>query len=276
MAKNAYAWSVDTLGAQILGEINQERNAKGGTVPDRFLNLIREALRMLWTVHDWRWQHRQGTLTILTTDKGDTGVAVPGDFREMHGGQAKDEDEQDVVAFTESTDKWLMARQEFDSTDDGPPRLICFMRDTTEVNDFVLIAKFVPPVSDADYAFPFIYLPICPLDLEDGLGDGEEPDPAHADYKSDSDVIPMPAAFHEGWRLLATAKCHEVFGNEDSARQAWAAWRHWERQTIAENDETMTTNPDPIVDGYDDVGHLPNLSQPAQPNPFKVLRGIVS
>ena len=268
MARNPNAWSVDTLGAQILGELNVDRNAAGGTVPDRLRNLVAEALRVEWTIHDWRWQHREGTLTILTTDNGDTGVALPGDFREMHGSQMKKEDENEVLVFTEDTTKWQIARGHFKVTDADHPQLGCIMRDVTETDTFTWIAKYLPPVADKDYTFPFIYLTICPLDLEDGAA---APPAAHADYKADSDAIPMPPMFHEGWRLLASAKCHSVYGNEDSAHQAWAAWRQWLKQMIAENDETMTTDPDQIVDGYDDVGALMGLDGVPQPNVVRAL-----
>lgn len=63
-------WSVDTLKNQILGELNQDRNASGGSVPDRLENLVKEALRYVWMVQDWIWQLKKADWNVWTTKTG--------------------------------------------------------------------------------------------------------------------------------------------------------------------------------------------------------------
>ena len=222
---------------------------------------MREALRTIWTTRDWSWQHRQGTLSVSS---GSGTAELPDDFREMHSWQLKDEDEETVLTLTRSSRRWLRARQEYDSDDEGAPELGVIMRDTSDSANFIYKVYLVPPKSDDDYSFPFIYLPICPIDLDD----------THNDYKADSDAIPMPQPFHEGWRLLARRKVQAVYGSPETAKVAAAEYREWMLTAIDENDEAITDRPDLIEDGYDDVGSLLSDASRARPDPWRVLPNI--
>lgn len=51
------AWTPNTLAAQILGELNQDRNADGGTIPTRLLNCVMEAYEQLWETRDWTFRY---------------------------------------------------------------------------------------------------------------------------------------------------------------------------------------------------------------------------
>lgn len=297
------SWSVDTLGAQILGELNQDRNASGGSVPDRLENLIKEALRYVWSVRDWNWQLKQANLSITAAD---TFEDLPADFREMHSWELQDVDESETLVLTADVRRWLEYNQTFDSTDTGHPVLGCIVRKTAGdwvtgtayvVGDLVAnsgsyylcaiahtagtfatdltAVKWVlttesciwqvkfAPKSDDAYVFPYIYLPKCPIDL----------DTSHVDHRSDSEVLIMPEPFHEGWHLRALYKAHQRFGSPEKAAMMGAEFNSWLQTAVEENNEMITDNPDPVKDGYGDYGAVLGLGDP-RAHDASVLPGI--
>jgi hypothetical protein len=55
------AWTTDGLAAQLLGETGQDRNASGGTIPDRLKALVRQAGMMVWYAKLWPFRRTATT-----------------------------------------------------------------------------------------------------------------------------------------------------------------------------------------------------------------------
>ncbi|MDD4888394.1 MAG: hypothetical protein PHU85_00560 [Phycisphaerae bacterium] len=229
-------WSVSTLKAEILGELNQDRN-DAGTAPDRITNLCVEALRELWTMADWAFTLRSGTLSPIA---GDQSEALAGDFREMHSYVLHDPDNEDTLTITRDRRKWQDYRGSIDTTVRGFPTLGVLNWDP--VNS-VWAVYFDRPCADG-YAFAYEYAAECPLDLPTG----------HANLKGVSDVIPMPPTFHVGWHILALLKCQKEFRRDDVWQSTWRHFKSWLETQKAERDDPTTQDNEPIQEGYGDWG----------------------
>lgn len=75
---------------------------------------------------------------------------------------------------------------------------------------------------------------------------------------ADATVVPWPATFNEGWRMLAAAQCMADFGKPDEASVAWRQFAGWIKLQRAENDDTITPPNEQIPDGY--LDHLATTS----------------
>jgi len=153
-------WSVETVKAQILGELNYNPNSTS-EAPDRIGHLVILSLRDIWTDFDWQFQLRLGALTAAA---GDTSAVLPEDFGEMHSWSVKDEDESEELRFTKNSNQWLALKQGYKSTDTGHPELGWICRDMDDADEMVWKVKF-EIASDAAYSWPFIYKADCPIDL---------------------------------------------------------------------------------------------------------------
>jgi hypothetical protein len=68
-------WTVTTLANHFIGEMNLDRNASGGTVPDRMKDLVRRCCASLWDSYPWRFRLKRHDLTVWGTLTGTcTGV----------------------------------------------------------------------------------------------------------------------------------------------------------------------------------------------------------
>lgn len=76
---NTTRWTVTTLTNHLLGELNLDRNAAGGSVPDRAKDIVRRCCTDLWDYYDWRHRIRKLDLGIWETETGTcTGAAYSG------------------------------------------------------------------------------------------------------------------------------------------------------------------------------------------------------
>lgn len=72
-------WTVNTLAAHLVGALNVDRNAAGGSIPDRVNSIVRMCAARLWAAKDWRFRARRLSLDIWQTQTGTcTGGAYDG------------------------------------------------------------------------------------------------------------------------------------------------------------------------------------------------------
>lgn len=227
-------WTVDTMAAQIRGELECDPDAAGGTVPARLENVIVEAGRGLWNGADWRFRWRQGT---LTTAAGTATAALPDDFGEMAQRQLRRTGGywSNDLWFAEDASRWQEYCDQFDLTDTDDrdkPRLATIVQDLDDTTDFTW-EVMLAPIPDAIYTYKFWYLTVDPW--TNGTITGEA--------FGDSSMPPMPTAFHEGWHLHALAEAQRAFHKPDAG--AWqntsAQYQEWFVRQEALNNETLTT-----------------------------------
>jgi post-segregation antitoxin (ccd killing protein) len=235
-------FSVDTLSADLVGEINVDRNASGGTVPERFKSVVRGALRTLWTKRDWVWQLRVGSLAISAAASTAT---LATDFRKMDSRWLKDNEKYGWLQFTNSLYGWQEVQSQYSSTVTGQPEYAVITRNMTDHVNFLWYVHLTP-TADQAYTYSYSYLARCPLDLAVD----------HADYKADSGEIPMEEFFSEGWRLLATVRLKKRFGTGEAWLLDQKLFGDWYEQAVEENNETISDNIEQIVDGYGDMAAL--------------------
>ena len=247
-------YSCNSLVDQLIGELNQDRNASGGSVPNRLLNIVKESLRHVWSKRDWVWMLRRGTLTVTEG----TGTAdLPGDFREMRSWVLKDEDEDTILKLTANPARWEELRGEYKDTEEGSPEVGCIMQKTSETDKVEFEVILLPPLPNKDRSYRFVYTRLCPIDLAAD----------HDDYKAAGDAIPMPEAFHELWHLHALWRAQRRFGKSELAKETKEDFDGCYEDVVKENNELLTTDPSVTRDGYNDLGALPGggTGGPSQP-----------
>ena len=108
-------WSVNTLAAQLLAELPRAAVGPGRTASDELKNIVRYALRHIWSVCDWVWYRKNGTLAI---GAGDSVEDLPGDFRKLSSRWVKDNNEQSGwLYFTNSLDTLREAQTNYQTGD---------------------------------------------------------------------------------------------------------------------------------------------------------------
>ena len=231
------AYTVDTLAAQIRGELDMDADAAGGTVPARLENLVRESGISLWNLHDWQFRRKSGTLTCA--DAGEA-VAVPADFSELEQHWLRDTGSQTPLQFYTDPRAYQLAKDEYDNDDTGRPIAVMIVTDTAQTHFDQQFVWF--PVSDQEYTFSYWYVTHDPWSV-------------NADLLADDAIPVWPSTFHEGWHLYALARSQRSFRADDAWKETWAAFQGWARQQVRENDETITTadSDEYIVDGYRDM-----------------------
>jgi hypothetical protein len=254
------AWSIDTLADQLIGELNQDRNASGGTVPDRLTNIVREDLRALCKTEEWIFRRREGSLSIAADA---TEAELPADFDKIDSAYLKDRDEPGWLRFTDNAVEALEQESCWQATDTAHPYLAVIVRDFADPDALAWKVKLIPK-SDAAYTKPFFYYTLCPIDLPTTGYGGGETDP-HPDYKAASDLIVMPEEFHEGWHLRAAATAHNTFGDKDRAKDYWARYRAWVQRAREEFKEKIANQPARVRDAHGDVQALPGVGVAASP-----------
>ncbi|MFH1496246.1 MAG: hypothetical protein ABII82_00335 [Verrucomicrobiota bacterium] len=252
------AWTTDTLAAHVRGELDVDPDAAGGTVPDRLIALVREAGLRLWTLVDWTFRRKQGTLTMVP---GTETADLPDDFGELDHRWLRDVDEGATFRLTEDTALWQSVADEYESGDTGVPRLILCARDTDESDNWVWRAHMTP-TPDSDYAAGFWYLTRDPWTVPDnGLSDDASPT--------------WPPTFHAGWRLLARYGALEAFSTDDERiARAGRNFARWLTAQQAERDETVSHPAEYIERAYDDLAAFTSVTGPfsfSMPDPDKVL-----
>ncbi len=241
-------WSVDSLSAQLLGELNQDRNAIAAA-PDRLKAIVVEALGELWDEYDWAFQQRQGTIELSAdADSAD----LPADFSQMLSWVLQDPDKGETVRVVKDVKRWLRIKQGYSSDDTGSPTLAVILRDTSDSNNFLWKIHFEIKADQA-YSYPFLYKALCPLDLSSD----------HADYKGSSDVIPMPRALHHLWHLNARWRAQSEFRTDDEWVRTHRLYQQMLLRAKTEADRPAEVM-DPTQDGYMDWDATPDMLMPAR------------
>lgn len=254
------AWSIDTLAAQLIGELNQDRNASGGSVPDRLGNIVREDLRAHWTLEEWIFRRREGSLSIAADA---TEAELPVDFEKIDSAYLKDRDEAGWLRFTDNAAEALEEESCWQADDTDHPHLAVIVRDFADPDALAWKVKLIPK-SDAAYTKPFFYFTLCPIDLPTtGYGVGET-DP-HPDYKLAADLIVMPEEFHRGWHLRAAATAHSKFGDKDKAKDYRAQYAAWEKFAREELKEKIANQAARVRDAHGDLNALPGAAAIGSP-----------
>lgn len=310
---NTTRWSVTTLASHHIGAVNLDRNASGGSVPDRIADIVRRSLTRLWVAKDWRQRARKlsidiwptqtgtcsggaysGTSTVLTAATGTfyasmigksvvitgagagsypitaytsaTSVTVTGDASAASASpwtvtadntyampswvakldqrwlRESQHDASSDLRITEDTQTFERLANEWDDDDTGQPQiaLVCRDFDRTGFN----LSLRVAPIPDDVYQYGLWALTL---------------DPFLSESANDDTVPPWPVEFDEGWELLSALRIKEAFGPQDDVPAAQKAYDRWMQNALAEQNETLTTPAEPILqDGYDDLGKFPS------------------
>ena len=224
----ATKWTVTTLVAQILGELNQDRNADG-TAPTRLLNLVREAYDSLWTRHSWSF--RRDTTNITGADATD----LPSDFDKLVNRVAPETSGKGLLQITDDEDTFLAEFNKNINRTDCPEWGI--VRPKGMVSSVFRYELAMTPSPDTAYTFSLVYLTSVPA-LADG-GDAQ-----------------WPLPFHMLWHNLAMARALRAFRRNDDWKEAFAFFNSELKQMIEENDRSVTPGVIPMEDGYHDLAAL--------------------
>ena len=225
MAASIQTWTLATLKAHILGELNQDRNAAGGSVPDRLGDIVHESFQELWYEHDWLYKRTIGSLVTVA----DTAtVDLPDDFEKLDQKWLHENNRNGPLVFTDEAQPFEDQRYvDIDRT--GLPRVARIAPDTTETTKYVWQVEFTPtPLKVLTYRY--IYL-------------------RHAIALDGDTAVLWPNAFHRGWHFLALARCQRAFKRDDSWQETFAAYNHWLTRAKQQNDETLRASTPVIRDG---------------------------
>ena len=238
----AVRWTVNTLTAQIRGELAQDANAAGGTVPDRLQDLVIEAGKHLWNDFDWRWNDREGTLTIVASSRD---ADAPADFHKLNqrwlAEYEADTSLTPSLRFTDNSARWQGQRDLY-SASEGRPVIAMVQQDTTETTVFTW--KFsLAPIPDAVYTYTYRYLSSDPWSL------------VFPETPLANTAAPMwPAWMDEGWRWLALVSALQAFQSGDRWQSVLGRYNSWIQHRKEENNETISFESDSIItDGYGDL-----------------------
>jgi len=238
---NVGLWSVNTLADDGIAEVVQDRNAAGGTIPDRVKIACRRALIQLWVMKPWQWYRRSGTLTIVAA----TATAdLAADFRQLDSRWVNDRSaaRSNSLTFTNNARDFVAFQGRYAATDTGRPQLALVTRKQATTTSWTWQVQLTP-LPDAAYSMEYVYLPACPLSLPSNA----------AHYKGDADLVPMPDDFARGWDLLFKQELHRKFGKPERYKMARDAWDEWYKSAVASLNKTMTDEFEPGRDGYQDM-----------------------
>jgi len=233
----AFRWARDTLAQHILGGLNTDRSAPGGTVPDRLANLVNLAYYRIWEASDWRFKKLLATLTFPLDDDD---VDLPSDFDKLDMQWLKENNRNGIVRFTEDTQLFESQRR-FPNETSGQPRLVIIEPKPGLANTFLWQARCVPPPNKA-YNYPYIYLRNAP------------------DLAATTTFPVWPDKFDRGWELRATAMAARLFIRDKSWVGLNALYDEWLQNAIEQDDETMVSSTPHIRDTQGDVASLASQS----------------
>ncbi len=234
------SWSVDTLTEHLLGFVSQDRNAAGGSVPDRATDIVRNELRAVWEAQDWVFRAKAEDLTVAVDA---TTITLPDDYAKSISASARDVDEARVLRFTGNMARWVVFDSQWKGADREHPILANVVWNDSATSNWI---ANISPASDRALTLPFGYLRRVPVDLPG----------AHDDHRSDSEVVDMPNKFTELWELRAKWRIFEAFQRDDreAIADAKADYRREIKAAIEQHNETTKQEVDVIADGYGDRG----------------------
>jgi hypothetical protein len=233
MAKTQQQWTRSSLETQILGELNQDRNAAGGSVPARMTSIVHESYEDLWDEHDWLFKRVHATLTL----SADTATAdLPDEFAKLDQKWLYENNRNGPLFFTDESHPFEDVRYT-DSDITAYPELAKIRPKTSETTKFIWEVEVTPtPVAEMTYRYVYMR------------------EPPSID---DDTVILWPQPFHRGWHHLALARCQRAFLRDSNKwQESFAAYTHWLDRAKSQNDETLRESTPSIRDGngyYDAV-----------------------
>lgn len=220
------AWTPNTLKDQILGELNQSRDALG-TATDRLGNIVEEAYQTLWGMHDWVFRRRRDT---LTTTADTATVSMPSDFQKLDAQWVRESDGDGTLVWTDRTNTFETYRNH-DPDATGVPKLAMIEPDTSG-SSFAMAVRLAP-TPDGVYEYTIVYL-------------------CNAPTLTGTDEAMFPEPFHRLWHDLALFRSQRAFGRKDW-RETYAAFREGLTRAIEVNDETLQSSTPLIEDEYGDL-----------------------
>ncbi len=235
-----HTWTKTTLAAQIVGELNIQRNAAGGSVPDRLGNIILECFDDLYEREDWIFRRRADTTTLVMV-ANDTKYTAPTDFGKLDPRWLGETSKESWLQFTD--DEQFFARFQYDDIDrTGRPRLALIRPLITEgegeAADTYGYEFLITPTPDKSYNYPLVYLCTVPT-----LGA--------------TDIPVWPTKFHRLWHHYALARAMRHFRRDPEAwKEAWAFSQAEIKQAVKQNNETLVNRPTEARDHYQDHAML--------------------
>ena len=234
MALSPVRWTDNSLAAHLVGEVDVDRNAAGGSVPTRFLNLVVEAGMELWDSTDWVFRYTVGSLVTVASQAY---VQMPDDFGELAQENLRCSTAATVLRVVTDPVYWRAAADQYLSTDTSEPVLGCIIRDASATENWrskILLA----PTPAAIYTYPYMYMIANPWTAGD---------------LADHDAYPIwPDTFFVGWRLLAKYKIERAWGKKDEADESRKEFDRWMDKQKSENNEMLSRDNQRIQDGYRD------------------------
>lgn len=225
------AWTPTTLKAQIVGELNQARNAAGGTVPTRLANIITEAYEHIWYVQDWYFRRRRGTLTLAADDETE---AMPTDFDKFDQKWLEENNDHGRLFITTDPQQFSDRLVELDAGS-GTPR-IAIVEPSVSEGAWAVQMRLAPACSKA-FEYYYYYLVTAPA-----VG---------------ATATPLwPTPFNRLWHDLSLARAQRAFRRDDVWRETWAAFAGGMDHARSQNNETVSSSTPAIRDGYGDVGAM--------------------
>jgi len=228
-ATSGTAWTPTTLTAQILGELNQDRNATGGAVPDRLKNIVYECYRRIWVAHPFPFRKRRAELTL--TASTDT-IALASDFEKLDQKWLEETSNYRKLRFTNDPqrfDSWRQLR----SGAEGEPFVALIEAD--ESGGFQ--ARVAPtPVSARTYIYYYICIP--------------------PDLATTSSPTWVQTPFDDIWHQFALARAMRQLDRDSNWQEPYSAYKSAIAKAIEEHSETMVSDTPTINDGYGDLQAL--------------------
>ena len=238
MAESYFAaYTIDTLAAELRGQLNLSADAPGGTVPARVTKAVQLAGINLYEKVDWEWRRVRGTLTLaITTEAQD----APNDFGKFDQRWLKENSTKGGLRIYSDAIRYQSAIDYYSSTATGEP---AHLMATTESAAAPHKWEFVwKPICDAAYTYPIIYLRNNPwLRASSPLGNSAAPN--------------WPNWMDEGWKRLALALIRQsYYPAQDLTKDARREFKDWLSDTQGNADETTAGGDDERIGaGYDDV-----------------------
>jgi len=216
-------WTVDSMALHMRNEFNVDRNATGGSIPDHLTRTIRDAGQYIWTVEDWVFRLKRGTLTTVAESET---ADLATDFYKLWTPWLRDPqgDTLHTIVFTQDPTYYQRVADRYDMTetaDDAAPMVALIA--PTSGSTFGR-EVYLAPRPDAEYTYPYWYLTSDPW-LSGTTGDDEAP--------------AWPKPYDDGWYMRARYKMQSIHRGDDSWRELRNGFLKWLAQTKKENDETI-------------------------------------
>ena len=232
MAAAQQKWTLTTLNAQIVGELNQDRSAAGGTVPDRLSNIVHESYETVWDEHDWLFKRVPATLALVAN----TATAdLPEAFAKLDPKWIYENNDRGPLFFTDEAHPFE-DRVFHDTDTTGDPVLARIQPKTSDTDKFLWQVR-VTPVPSAAMTYRYVYLRYAPA-------------------ITTTTAILWPQPFHRLWHDLALARCQRAFEVGDDWIETFAAYKHGLGNAKRQNDETLRASTPRIRDSNNDRGNV--------------------